>query len=108
MFTNIILNAQQAMPGGGSLRIETRRASLGRVRQLEMRFEDTGPGIPVENRKRIFEPFFTTKEVGKGTGLGLAICYSIVRQHGGSIRAENVPGSGARFLLSFPLLKREV
>ena len=108
VFTNIILNAQQAMPGGGSLRIETRRASLGRVRQLEMRFEDTGPGIPAENRKRIFEPFFTTKEVGKGTGLGLAICYSIVRQHGGSIGAENVPGSGARFLLSFPLLKREV
>jgi two-component system NtrC family sensor kinase len=105
VFANIILNGQQAMPAGGTLRIETRNNSRARSPQLEIAFEDSGPGIREENLRRIFEPFFTTKEVGKGTGLGLAICYSIVRQHRGTIRAENVPGKGARFVVSLPLVR---
>ena len=105
VFTNIILNAQQAMHKGGTLRIETRKMSQGRRPQLEIAFQDSGPGIAVENLKRIFEPFFTTKDVGQGTGLGLAICYNIVRQHGGSIRGKNTPGMGARFTVSLPLAR---
>jgi PAS domain S-box-containing protein len=105
VFTNIILNAQQAMPKGGTLRIETRKMSRGRRPQLEIAFQDTGPGIAAESLKRIFEPFFTTKEVGQGTGLGLAICYNIVRQHGGDLRGKNTPGMGARFTLSLPIVR---
>jgi two-component system NtrC family sensor kinase len=107
VFINIILNAEQAMPAGGALCIQTRRN--GRAgRRLEVVFEDAGPGIPEPNLGRIFEPFFTTKEVGKGTGLGLAICDSILRAHRGGIRAENAPGGGARFLVTLPLLPQEV
>jgi len=105
VFANIVLNAQQAMPSGGCLRIETREDSKSRPPRLEMAFEDCGPGIPEENLRRIFEPFFTTKEVGTGTGLGLAICDGIVRQHRGTIRAENAPGGGARFVLDLPMVR---
>ena len=105
VFTNIILNAQQAMSNGGSLRIKTRKSSYKRRRCLDIDFQDTGPGIASENLTRLFEPFFTTKEVGKGTGLGLAICYSIVTQHQGNIQVTNVPGGGGRFVVTLPLWK---
>ncbi|MFQ5789156.1 MAG: PAS domain-containing protein [Acidobacteriota bacterium] len=105
VFTNIVLNAQQAMSGGGTLTIETRRSSPGRQPEVEIDFRDTGQGIAERNLKRIFEPFFTTKEVGKGTGLGLAICYSIVTQHRGTLRARNVHGQGAGFVVSLPLMR---
>ncbi len=105
VFTNIILNAQQAMPQGGVLAIASRKVLAGRDPHLEIEFEDTGPGIAEKHLSRIFEPFFSTKGVGKGTGLGLAICYSILRQHGGAIRAENVSGRGARFVVNLPLPK---
>jgi signal transduction histidine kinase len=62
---------------------------------------DTGPGIPPEDLDRIFEPYFTTKE--DGTGLGLALARRIILEHRGSIRAENVPGSGARFVIGLPI-----
>lgn len=104
VFTNIILNAKQAMPGGGKLWIETRKSFDGRRPHLDIAFQDSGPGITEGNPKRIFEPFFTTKDVGKGTGLGLAICYSIVRQHGGTIHAKNTTGKGARFVVSLPMM----
>jgi signal transduction histidine kinase len=62
---------------------------------------DTGPGIPPENLERIFEPYFTTKEGGTGLGLGLA--HRIILEHRGSIRAENVPAGGARFVIELPI-----
>lgn len=103
VFINILLNAQQAMPNGGTIRVFTRPPTNG-ARDVEVVIEDSGPGIPEQHLKRIFEPFFTTKDVGKGTGLGLAICATIVRQHGGTLRAENAP-KGARFVIALPLTK---
>jgi PAS domain S-box-containing protein len=94
VFLNLMLNALQAMPGGGNLYIKTRI--------VEISFMDTGRGIPDENIKKIFDPFFTTKE--KGTGLGLAIANNIVDIHGGSIDAENYKGGGAVFNITFPLM----
>jgi histidine kinase len=64
--------------------------------------EDSGGGIPAAIREKIFEPFFTTKEVGKGTGLGLSISYGIVKDCRGEIRADSIPGKGARFTIVFP------
>jgi signal transduction histidine kinase len=93
VFDNIIKNAIEAMPGGGSLAVESRRG----VGQFTVSISDTGPGIPEENLPKLFSPFFTTKPAGKGTGLGLVVCYGIVKMHGGSIKAENRPGRGARF-----------
>jgi len=63
---------------------------------------DSGPGIPPEHLNRIFDPFFTTKDVGKGTGLGLSISYSIVQQHGGTLRARNGADGGAVFRVELP------
>jgi two-component system, NtrC family, sensor kinase len=93
VFDNVIKNAIEAMPGGGSLTVESRRG----VGQFTVAFSDTGPGIAQENLPKLFAPFFTTKAVGKGTGLGLVVCYGIIKMHGGTIRAENRPGGGARF-----------
>ncbi len=93
VFDNIIKNAIEAMPGGGSLTVESRKG----VGQFTVAISDTGPGIPEENLPRLFSPFFTTKPAGKGTGLGLVVCYGIVKMHGGTIEAANRPGGGARF-----------
>ena len=93
VFDNIIRNAIEAMHGGGSLTVESRKG----VGQFTVAISDTGPGIPVENLPRLFSPFFTTKPAGKGTGLGLVVCYGIVKMHGGTIEAANRPGGGARF-----------
>jgi len=105
IFLNLMLNALQAMPEGGSLHIRTRifngwyeGESPGS--NLEIRFTDTGCGIPDENIKKIFNPFFTTK--GKGAGLGLAIVHNIVNIHGGSIDVENNNGGGTVFNIIFP------
>jgi two-component system NtrC family sensor kinase len=97
VFLNMILNARDAMPGGGKLTIET-YASEGTV---HVRFCDTGTGIPQEDLAQIFEPYFTTKE-DRGTGLGLAICQRIVSQHGGKISVSSRLGEGAVFILDFP------
>ena len=64
--------------------------------------EDDGPGVAPEHLQRLFEPFFTTKAPGEGTGLGLAVVHGIVTEHGGRITAENLPGAGARFVVSIP------
>jgi len=93
---NLVINALEAMPGGGSLDI-TGRAAGGKV---QVCFIDSGPGIPPDMQERLFEPFQTSKK--DGTGLGLALSYSIIQQHGGNISAGGAPGGGARFCITLP------
>lgn len=107
IFLNMMLNAMQAMPKGGNLYIETRFSDGNygegdRGSTVEIKFMDTGCGIPDENIKKIFDPFFTTK--GKGAGLGLAIVHNIVDIHGGSIDVENNKGGGTVFNITFPMI----
>ncbi|MEO7274052.1 MAG: ATP-binding protein [Vicinamibacterales bacterium] len=94
---NLALNACQAMPDGGTLRLACRTASHRRV---EIDVEDTGVGIPPENLARIFDLYFTTKETG--TGIGLSMVYRIVQLHDGEVEVESTPGHGTRFRLVFP------
>ena len=114
VFLNLALNAFQAMPGGGRLHVSTRvardelafwREGSRRADVVEIRFRDTGPGIPDDARESIFVPFYTTKE--KGTGLGLAICQRIVKAHQGSIVVRSPVGAGAELLISLPGLREE-
>jgi signal transduction histidine kinase len=114
VFLNLALNAFQAMPKGGRLSVSTRvardelafwREGARRADVVEVRFRDTGPGVPEEARDSIFVPFYTTKE--KGTGLGLAICQRLVKAHQGSIVVRSAPGEGAEFLVSLPGLREE-
>ena len=97
VFCNLIKNAIDAMPDGGTLTVVSEVVEG----ELVIRFEDTGVGLPDE-MERIFEPFFTTKDPGKGTGLGLAICRDIVEKYGGSIVPERRPRGGTVFVLRFP------
>jgi two-component system NtrC family sensor kinase len=99
VFTNLVLNAIQAMPGGGTLKVRT--CLTGEM--LVAEFSDNGTGIQPENLHRIFEPFFTTKPVGEGTGLGLSVSYGIIRHHGGDIRVTSAPGKGSTFTVFLPL-----
>jgi PAS domain S-box-containing protein len=98
VFMNLILNARDAMPGGGRLTISTRPVDTS----LVVDFRDTGVGIAPENIARIYDPFFTTKEVGQGTGLGLALSYGIIQEHGGRIFVESRPAEGAHFTIKLP------
>ncbi|MBI3625873.1 MAG: PAS domain-containing protein [Candidatus Rokubacteria bacterium] len=107
VFMNIILNAYHAMSEGGHFIIESQRARPNHQAWIEIRFADTGCGIPEEHLSRIFDPFFTTMPVGKGTGLGLSIAYSIVQQHGGSIRVESQLGRGSTLTVNLPALGEE-
>jgi len=98
-FLNILVNARQAMPHGGRLTVET-RIHPENACCVEIRFIDTGTGIPAENLPRIFQPFFTTK--AQGTGLGLAIAARVIEEHGGRITAESALGAGTTFSLVLP------
>ena len=98
---NLVKNGQEALSRGGELTIESRT----RDDAVEIAVSDTGAGIPQDVAQRLFEPFFTTKP--QGTGLGLSIASQIIEEHGGKIRFENRPGSGATFVISLPL-KRPV
>jgi PAS domain S-box-containing protein len=92
-FTNIILNAVEAMDGNGTLTLRTALAAEGEGVQVEI--SDTGCGIPPEHLQRLFEPFFTTKD--DGTGLGLAITYGIIERHGGTVEVDSAVGRGTTF-----------
>jgi signal transduction histidine kinase len=98
LMLNLLLNAMQAMPYGGSLHLTVRPEGEG---QVAVQVADTGVGISPENLKRLFVPFFTTKE--EGTGLGLALCYSIVQAHGGKIDVESQVGHGTTFTITIPV-----
>ena len=101
VFTNLLLNAIQATPAGGWVRVT---AGLDREKQqIRMSVLDSGPGVPAAIRQQIFEPFFSTKEVGKGTGLGLAVSYSIVKRHRGRIEVHGEEGKGAEFVVLLPV-----
>ena len=99
VITNLVLNARDAMPGGGTVRVET-GIEGARVR---LAVEDEGIGMDDDTRARLFEPFYTTKEPGKGTGLGLAVVHGIAMQSGAEIAVQSVLGRGSRFELVFGL-----
>jgi signal transduction histidine kinase len=104
ILVNLVLNARQAMPTGGRLKIEVRENEAADT--VEVRVADTGVGIPPDQLRLIFEPFFTTKqpdEYGRGgTGLGLSVCRQIIEQHQGRIRVESVVGKGSTFTVKLP------
>jgi signal transduction histidine kinase len=113
VLVNLAVNARDAMPRGGTLRIETGRRvvppgaeetamGLAPGEYLRMLVSDTGEGMDSPTLANVFEPFFTTKEVGKGTGLGLATCYGIIRQAGGALSVTSAPGRGATFEILLP------
>jgi two-component system NtrC family sensor kinase len=108
---NMLVNAQQAIEGGGSITVQSRRCTAPRsaepgaaaVPMVELVITDTGCGIPEKDLQRIFDPFFTSKEVGKGTGLGLSVSHGIVAAHGGSIEVQSRVGAGSTFRVYLPI-----
>jgi two-component system cell cycle sensor histidine kinase/response regulator CckA len=114
VIVNLAVNARDAMPGGGTLTLQTYAVASSDVRRLgseilpvadytALSVTDTGVGIPPASIGKIFEPFFTTKEVGKGTGLGLSTVYGIVKQSGGYIFADSTVGQGTSFVIYLPV-----
>jgi len=100
---NLVTNARDAMPDGGTIEITTSTVERGACTLARMSIRDTGCGIPREHLDRIFDPFFTTKEIGKGTGLGLSISYGIIKEHRGDITVESEPSKGTVFHVVLPL-----
>ncbi len=100
---NLVLNARDAMPHGGSVVVSTTVEADPQQPMLQMSVTDTGRGMDSPTRARVFEPFFTTKDTGDGSGMGLATVYGIVKQLGGQVQVDSVPGEGSRFELSLPL-----
>jgi PAS domain S-box-containing protein len=111
VFLNLLLNAKEAMPGGGRLRVAT---ELNRQdNYVAVLVNDSGSGIAPEHLKRIYDPFFTTKNMPRsgdrrGTGLGLSVSYGIIQEHAGKIHVESALGAGTTFHLEFPLLRNSV
>jgi signal transduction histidine kinase len=101
VFLNIVVNASDAMPEGGTLTVKTWLAPDGQSAKVS--FTDTGCGISEENLGKLFTPFFTTKQLGKGTGLGLPIAYGIVKMHRGQIEVQSKVGVGTTFTIGLPL-----
>jgi two-component system, NtrC family, sensor kinase len=102
VFMNLVSNAAEAMETtGGQLRIASKHLLL--EDKVQVKFKDTGPGIPKENIPKLFEPFFTTKKKSKGVGLGLSVVYGIIQEHGGSIYVSSKLGEGTTFEIKLPL-----
>jgi two-component system, NtrC family, sensor kinase len=110
VIANLVINAIQAMPAGGTVAIVTRHAELAPPPHVEsdgstwvaVDVRDSGAGMDAATRDRVFEPFFTTKEVGEGTGLGLSVSWGIAREHGGWIDVQSEPGAGSTFTVYLP------
>ena len=98
VFLNLFLNAKDAMPQGGRLKV----ATWSENSHIGIEISDTGVGIAPEHLHRIYDPFFTTKGTGRGTGLGLSVSYGIIHEHGGKIDVQSMPGAGTSFRLEFP------
>ncbi len=96
---NLIINAVQAMPDGGTLKIATEYVQT--AEKVRITIQDSGIGIPEEIQDRVFQPFFTTKE--KGTGLGLTLCREIILKHSGNLTFESIPGKGTTFIMELPI-----
>jgi PAS domain S-box-containing protein len=118
VFMNLYVNAWQAMPGGGTIYLETENIILNDKQvfsysikpgeYIKISITDTGTGMDDKTRERIFDPFFTTKEMGRGTGLGLATVYGIIKGHGGIINVQSNPGHGTTFNIYLPASEKEV
>jgi signal transduction histidine kinase len=105
VFTNLLINAAQALPrGGGEIRVVTRMHDATRA---VVEVHDNGCGIPAEHLERVFEPFFTTKPVGEGTGLGLSISHDILRGLGGSMSVDSTVGAGSTFRVFLTVAQEE-
>ncbi|MBN1190227.1 MAG: hypothetical protein JXA46_10775 [Dehalococcoidales bacterium] len=102
VFINLIVNAIQAMPEGGELRI---KSSLSERGLIMVEIQDSGYGIPPENMDKLFTPFFSTKDAVKGVGLGLAVSYGIIKRHGGSIEVRSKVGKGSVFTVYLPVYR---
>jgi signal transduction histidine kinase len=102
LFLNLLTNASDAMPRGGTLIITIKKFQKEKGATVVVDFTDSGEGISPENLEKIWEPFFTTKTEGKGTGLGLAICRRIVEEHHGTMSIESEIGKGTTVHLGFP------
>jgi len=104
VFLNLVLNARDAMEGGGTLTVATSCEND----MVCVEVSDTGQGISHEHLQRIYDPFFTTKASRKGTGLGLSVSYGIVKEHSGTIQVQSELGAGTQFRLEFPLARKPV
>ncbi|MER3522590.1 MAG: hypothetical protein C4326_00620 [Ignavibacteria bacterium] len=102
VFLNLLINARDAMPNGGTITIRTESSGY----YVVVKFADTGTGIAQEHLDKIFMPFFTTKPEGQGTGLGLSICRKIISEHKGAIKVESEDGKGTTFSIFLPMLRR--
>jgi CheY-like chemotaxis protein len=109
VLVNLVLNARDAMPGGGELELQTEHIAPGRYvvglppgAWVALSVSDTGCGMDAATQARLFQPFFTTKAPGEGTGLGLSTAYGIMKQSGGHLVVESAPGRGSRFTLYLP------
>ncbi len=106
VFLNLLINARDAMPGGGEIVLKTQTCTQDANRYIMVSVSDSGHGIDESNREKLFEPFFTTKKRGKGTGLGLPIVKSILSSIGAEIEVKSCQGKKTEFIIKVPFPKK--